>query len=236
MDKETRLKIKISEAATDRYLENPRFTIQSLAKTLKMSSSDIFDLFPNRRSILEYFYESRMILYRDSLSEIEDYQNFSLGEKLNHLFLTLLDAFETNREFVLTTYKEWIVYSQRWNAFRKHFKEALKEIFQQDSEISRTSTLLQNELLWKSILLQFHGLIAFWAKDSSRMRENSMALADKWSAFIEEIFYTKIIDKGFDLGKYLWMNSSLNRCMNSVEFKFPDFNCTGRESGEMNHE
>src|SRR6056297_3290539 len=221
MDKKTLLKINISEAATGRYLSNPRFTIQSLAESLDMSAKDIFDLFPNRRSILDYFYKSRIILYKDSVENLEDYSEFTLSERLNHLFLTLLDSFEEHREFVLNTYKEKVVWDKRRNEFRKLFKEELKTIFSNDPKITRSSYIIQNELLWKSILLQFHGLIAFWANDSSRMRENSMALADKWSSLIEEIFYTRIIDKGFDLGKYLWMNSSLNKCITDENFSFP---------------
>ena len=221
MEKETRLKIKISEAATERYLSNPRFTIQSLAKSLDMDAKDIFDLFPNRSSIIDYFYESRLLLYKESLERLEEYDEYSLSEKLNHLFLTLLDSFEEHREFTLTTYKEMVAWDKRRNAFRRFFKEELREIFNRDPKVARSSYIIQNELLWKSILLQFHGLIAFWANDSSRMRENSMALADKWSSFIEEIFYTKIIDKGFDLGKFLWMNSSLSKCVTSDNFNVP---------------
>jgi hypothetical protein len=236
MDKETRLKIKISEAATKRYLSNNRFTIQSLADSLDMSSKDIFDLFPNRRSILDFYYKSRLILYRDSLENLEDYGEFTLSEKLNHLFLTLLDSFEAHREFTLTTYKERVVWDKRRNAFRKLFKDEVKEIFKQDPQISRSSFIIQNELLWKSILIQFHGLIAFWSNDSSRMRENSMALADKWSSFIEEIFYTRIIDKGFDLGKFLWMNSSLNKCITDENFRLPSLCGSDQKNEEKDHE
>jgi hypothetical protein len=231
MDKETLLKIKISEAATGRYLNNPRFTIQSLGESLDMSAKDIFDLFPNRRSILDYYYESRMILYKESVENLEDYSEFTLSERLNHLFLTLLDSFEEHREFILNTYKEKVVWDKRRNAFRKSFKEELKTIFSNDPRITRSSTIFQNELLWKSVLLQFHGLIAFWTNDSSRMRENSMALADKWSSLVEEVFYTRIIDKGFDIGKFLWMNSSLNKCISDENFCFPSF-CRSDQTSE----
>ncbi|MFO7798672.1 hypothetical protein [Rhodohalobacter sp.] len=236
MNKETLLKIKISEAATGRYLSNSRFTIQSLAESLDMSSKDIFDLFPNRRSILDYFYESRMILYKDSVEKIEDYSEFTLSERLNHLFLTLLDSFEEHREFTLNTYKEKVVWDKRRNAFRKIFKEELKTIFSNDPKITRSAFIIQNELLWKSILLQFHGLIAFWANDSSRMRENSMALADKWSSLIEEIFYTRIIDKGFDLGKFLWMNSSLNKCITDENFRLSSLCGSDQKNEKKKHE
>lgn len=236
MNKETLLKIKISEAATGRYLSNPRFTIQSLAESLDMSAKDIFDLFPNRRSILDYFYESRMILYKESVKNLEDYSEFTLSERLNHLFLTLLDSFEEHREFVLNTYKEKVVWDKRRNAFRRLFKEELKTIFSNDPKITRSAFIIQNELLWKSILLQFHGLIAFWANDSSRMRENSMALADKWSSLIEEIFYTRIFDKGFDLGKFLWMNSSLNKCITDENFRLPSLCGSDEKKEENEHE
>jgi len=236
MDKETLLKIKICEAATGRYLSNPRFTIQSLAETLDMSAKDIFELFPNRRSILDYYYESRIILYKESVKNLEDYSEFTLSERLNHLFLTLLDSFEEHREFILNTYKDKVVWDKRRNAFRRLFKEELKTIFSNDPKITRSAFIIQNELLWKSILLQFYGLIAFWANDSSRMRENSMALADKWSSLIEEIFYTRIIDKGFDLGKFLWMNSSLNKCISDEDFKFPTLCKSDQTKEEKKHE
>jgi len=236
MDKETLLKIKISEAATGRYLSNPRFTIQSLAESLDMSAKDIFDLFPNRRSILDYFYESRIILYKESVKNLKDYSEFTLSERLNHLFLTLLDSFEKHREFILNSYKEKVVWDKRRNEFRKMFKQELKQIFSGDPQITRSSYIIQTELLWKSILLQFHALISFWANDSSRMRENSMALADKWSSLIEEIFYTRIIDKGFDLGKFLWMNSSLNKCISDDEFRFPSLCGSDQKKEDKNHE
>lgn len=233
MDKETRLKINIAEAATERYLANPRFTIQSLADSLNMSPKDIFDLFPNRRAILDYYYESRLTLYKDSQNEIDGYDEFSLSEKLNHLFLTILDSFETQREFVLSTYKDLVVWDRRKNSFRKLFKEELKTIFRNDPNIARSSTFIQNELLWKTILLQFHGLIRFWVSDSSRMRENSMALADKWSALIEEIFYSKVIDKGFDLGKFLWMHSPLKQCMTGDSMNLPGFNFSNQNQKDL---
>ncbi|WP_141691577.1 hypothetical protein [Rhodohalobacter halophilus] len=233
---ETRLKINISEAATEHFLINPRFTIQSLAGSLNMSAEDIFDLFPNRRAILEYYYESRLYLYQDSITEIDGYDQYTLSEKLSHLFLTLLDSFEEQREFVLTTYKEWVVWNKRKSAFIEIFLDELKTIFTNDPKTSRYSAIIQNRLLWKSILLQFHGLIAFWANDSSRMRENSMALADKWTSFIEEIFYTHIIDKGFDLGKFLWMNASLNKCITGENVTFPTLCGREQEIQEKDHE
>ncbi len=214
MDKETKLKTEIAGAGANRYVVNPRFSIQSLADEMDIGKEKIYQQFNSRRSILNYYYESRFILYQKSTREIEGYKEFTLAEKLNHLFLTLLDLFDEHREFVLMTYREFIVLSRTGNRFKELFAEELKTFFANDPGISTAATIFQNRLLYTSLLLQFHGLIAFWAKDTSRNRENSMALADKWSSLIEELFYTKIIDRSADLGKFLWNHSPLYRTLN----------------------
>lgn len=218
MNKETALRIKIAEAATKRYVENERFTIQSLAGDLKLNPSDIFDLFPNRSSILRFYYESRFLLYKDQVGQIEDYSNFSLSEKLNTLLLTMLDLFQNEREFVLMTYRHMVADPFGNKKYEYAFKTELKEIFNSDSRLATSAKPFINSLFYQSLYLQFHGLILFWKYDESRMYENSMALIDKWCALVEEICYSKVFDKGFDLGKFLLYNSPFfksNLCLTS---------------------
>jgi AcrR family transcriptional regulator len=213
MDKETSQRIKIAEAAAARYPENRRFTIQALAADLKMKPETIYSLFPNRSSILRYFYTSRMVLYREQISGIEGYETFTLSEKLSNLFLTLLDLFGDHREFVLLTYKEFVACSLRKTGFEEELKKELELIFSADTRISSSSKPFLNRFAWHSVWLQFHGLIAFWNQDESRNTENSMALVDKWSSLCEEVFYSKVLDKGFDLARFLFYNSPFSRCM-----------------------
>ena len=210
MKKETKLKIKIAEAATGRYIENRRFTIQSLANELEMTPKQIFDLFPNRSSILRYFYDSRIVIYREQLNSIKEYSSFTLSEKLNNFFLSLLDQFSEYREFVLLTYRDMVGSPIRSSKFEKLFKEEIREIFNADEQIAASAKILQNRIIYHSIYLQFHGLILFWKNDESHLYENSMALVDKWCALQQEVFYSKIVDKGFDLGKFLYYNSPFN--------------------------
>lgn len=207
MDKQTKKKTKIAETAAKRYIENQRFTIQSLAEELNIKSADIFELFPNRKSILLYFYESRILAYREQKKSIDEYSDFSLSEKLSNLFLTLLDQFLEYREFVLVTYNKFISGSPVSTGFEKEFKNELKSIFQSDQNISGSSTFFVNRLLYKTVYCHFHALILFWSKDDSEKYEQSFALVDKWCSLIEELFYSKIIDKGFDFGKFLFYNS-----------------------------
>lgn len=217
MEKETALRIKIAEAATKRFIENNRFTIQSLADEMKLKPSQIFDLFPNRSSILRYYYESRLIIYQGQLKNIEDYPDFTLNEKLNNLIQTLIDLFQTEREFVLLTYKPMVAEPCNNSVFGTKFKNALKPIFNADLNIPNSSKPFINSILFQFIYFQFHGLILFWKQDESHHYENTMALIDKWCALVEELFYSKTIDKGFDLAKFLAYTSPLKKIIPSPE-------------------
>ena len=214
MDKILTLKIRISEAGAERYVENPRFTIQSLAKKLDVDSKKIFDLFPNRSEILNFFYESRILLYRDQTQQIKNYSDYSLDEKLSLLYLTLLDLFQDHREYVLLTYKEKVICSMSPHPFEKHFKNELKQIFHSDKNLCSGSSLLLNSAFYYTLFQTFNGFLYFWSRDASSNSENSIALIDKWASFVQEVFYTKIADKGLDLGKFLFYHSPFSQFIN----------------------
>ncbi len=212
MDDVTQKKIKISEAAAKKYLKNDRFTIQSLADDLNMNPKQVFELFPNRSSILSFFYDSRLLIYKEQTKKIDDFGSFSLSEKLTTLFLTLLDEFDEHREFVLQTYSSKIAKNCTTTPFENSFKHELKQIFEYDSKRSASSGLVLGSAFYKILFYHFHVLVEFWKNDGSTQRQNSMALVDKWTSFIEELFYTSIIDKGVDLSKFLFYQSPLSRC------------------------
>lgn len=210
MNKEIKLRIKIAEAATKRFINNPRFTIQSLAEDLNMKPAKIFDLFPNRSSILRYYYTSRILKYREEMSALEDYSSYSLSEKLSALHLSILDQFQEHREFVLLTCSRELMSPFNTSGFETEYKAELKEIFDLDERIPATARFFTNGLLYNSIYCQLIGLISYWKRDESRHYENSMALVDKWSALIQEIFYSRIAEKSFDLAKFLFYRSPLS--------------------------
>tara|TARA_R100001143_G_scaffold63587_1_gene72729 strand:+ start:1172 stop:1819 length:648 start_codon:yes stop_codon:yes gene_type:complete len=211
MDKELTLKIRISEAGAERYLENPRFTIQSLAKKLNIDTTEIFELFPNRSEILNFYYPSRILVYKEQTRMIDNYPDYSLSEKLSLLILTLFDLFQDHREFVLSTYNKRVLCSMSTHSFETQFKNEIKQIFHSDSNISSASSLVINRAFYYSIYQTFNGFYYFWSRDTSSHYENTSALIDKWASFIQEVFYTKIADKGLDLGKFLFYHSPLNQ-------------------------
>ncbi len=214
MDKHTKLKITIAELAADKYVVNPRFTIQAIADTLEISSNDIFELFPNRSSMLRFYYESRLIVYRNQVQSIDNYADFTLSEKLSNLFLSILDQFSENREFVMKTYPAGICATNFKGTFEEDLKEEIRQIFRSDNRISGTAGFLKQPLLYSAIVKHFDGFVLFWKNDESSMNQQTMALIDKWTSFIQELFYSKIADQAFDLGKFLLYASPLKKYMN----------------------
>lgn len=214
MNEKIHLKRKISEAATARFVKNRYFTINSLAKQLKLSEADIYEHFQSRSSMLYYYYESRVHIYAEQTKAIDGYKSFTLSEKLGNFFLTLLDLFDEHREFVLNTYPEFIINKRRNSLFKELFLAELESIFSTDEKISATTKTLLKKYSFDAVYLQFHCLIKFWSRDKSRNREDSMALVDKWCTLAEEICYSKTAEKGFDLLKFLVYHSPFKKIIN----------------------
>lgn len=208
--KKHELKRKISEAATKRYLNNRYFSIASLAESIGIKESEIHTQFKTRSSILHYYYTSRVLLYREQSLLIDGYNNYSLSEKLSNLFLTLIDLMNEEKEFVQKTYSDIVLKKECGkNSFRKELTNELNHIFSKDQRISAACRPLLNKYLFQTMYLQVHGLIWFWISDKSLNHENTLALVDKWCALTEEICYSRITDKSFDLLKFIAYNSPL---------------------------
>lgn len=213
------LKRKISEAAAKRAAVNTYFSIASLATKAGVKETEIQELFKTRNEILEFYYESRISIYKEQREKIDDYSEFSLSEKLSNLFLTLIELLSEDKIFVEKTYSQLIakkIYCE--SCFRREMISEIDQIFSDDKQISTASKPFLNKYSYNLIYAQFHGLIWFWLSDKSPHQENTLALIDKWSALIEEICYSKITEKGFDLLKFLAYNSPLKN-LSSQRFK-----------------
>ncbi|TVR17370.1 MAG: hypothetical protein EA391_05040 [Balneolaceae bacterium] len=213
------LKRKISEAAAMRAAVNRFFSISSLAAKAGVKESEIDELFKTRNEILEYYYESRISAYREQREMIDDYSQFTLSEKLSNLFLMLIELLSEDKQFVEKTYSQLVVNKTFCRSgFRHELIAELNQIFSDDEKVSTTCRPFLNKYSYNFIFTQFHGLVWFWLSDKSPHQENTLALIDKWSALIEEICYSKITDKSFDLLKFLAYNSPLKN-LPSQRFK-----------------
>lgn len=194
-------KIELTEAAIDLYIED-KFTIPNLTKETGKTASEIYTLFPNKNSILKFYYPSLVIRYRAMISEIDDFDSYSISEKLSNFMFTLFDMMDERREFVEDTFEkyEWKCISK--SEFQNEIKSLLEDFFTSDGNIATSAGFFIGDWFYASLKTQFLFLIKFWLEDNSDGRERTFALTDKITGFIEELVYSRIVDKGFDLTKY----------------------------------
>jgi len=195
------LKIELTEAAVDLYIED-KFTIPNLASKTGKTASEIYSLFPNKNAILKFYYPSLIVRYQAMISEIDDFDSYSISEKLSNFAFTLFDMMDERREFVEDTFDKYVWTCSSKSEFQKLIKSLFKDFFTSDGKIATSAGFFMGGLFYSSLKIQFLSLIKFWLDDNSEGRERTFALTDKITGFIEELIYSKIVDKGFDLAKY----------------------------------
>lgn len=201
-------KIELNELAIDLYLKD-QFTIPNLIDASGKNSSEIYSLFPNKKAILQFYYPALILKYKAMVSEIEDFETYSISEKLSNFMYTLLDMMDERRDFVEDTFNKY-----EWNCrgttnFQEQTKSLFKDFFTSDGNIATSAGLLIGDLFYSALKVQFLYLIKYWLQDESEGNSRTYALIDKITGLIEELVYSKIVDKGFDLLKYLLNTSGL---------------------------
>ncbi len=203
------LKIKIAERAADLYIEQPDFTLKYLSGQMKIKPAEMYTLFPNRRNVLQFVYAAQLYKYRGIRKDIENFASYSLAEKLSNLAYTLTDLLLEHREFTDRTFDPLIRNCFQTTDFEKQLEEEIAGFFKHNSSISTSASFLLQPLFFRLIRNHYLWLIRYWLNDESPGFENTMALTDKWTNFIQEILYNKTLDKGFDLAKFIAMQSGI---------------------------
>ncbi|MDX1586633.1 MAG: hypothetical protein R3222_07810 [Balneolaceae bacterium] len=208
-EKELQAKLEISYIAVDLYTaQDGEFGLSQIADELDITVSDIFEYFPNKRAILEFFYTSLVIRYRMMIDEIDGFESYSLGEKLSNFAYASFDMMEEKQSFVESTYKDYIVCSYSKTEYARQIEDLLRQFFKEDEHLSASSSLVLNDLSFSLMRRKYQLLVLYWLRDESEGREKTMELIDKLTSFIQEVMYSKVADQGFELVKFFWSNIS----------------------------
>lgn len=206
------IKLNITEAACRLYVENNgNFTFKEVAKEVEMEPAEIFDYFPNKKAVLQFYYSSLVIRYRFMIDEIEDFDTYSLSEKLSNFAYASFDMMEEQQQFVQASFKSEICHHFSKTNYEQHVEEMLKHFFKNDARISASSSLVMRPLFFQLLRKKYLYLVGFWLNDNSDGKELTMELTDKLNAVIQEIMYSPIMDKGFELIKFLASNGIISR-------------------------
>lgn len=201
------MKFAMADVATDLYIQGDgRFYIKDIAKEVDITPAEVFNYFPNKKSILEFYYASLIIRYEMMINEIDGFNSYTLSEKLSNFAFTSFDMLQEKETFVEATLSDYVLNSFTKTDFEKELERIIKQFLQNDDHISISSTLVLNSYSYAFLRRQFLELLRFWINDTSEDKELSMELTDKVTAVLEELMYNPVIDKSFDLAKFIHAN------------------------------
>ena len=201
------LKFAIADTATDLYVQGDgQFYIKDIAKDVDITPAEVFNYFPNKKSSLEFYYASLVIRYEMMINEIDNFESYTLSEKLSNFAFTSFDMLQEKEAFVEATLSEYILNSFTKTDFEKELERIIKQFLQNDNHLSIASTLVLNSYSYAFLRRQFLELLRFWINDTSEDKELSMELTDKSTAVLEELMYNPVLDKSFDLAKFVNAN------------------------------
>ena len=209
-------KIEITWAAVEIYEEKGRVSIPDLVQSTKLSATEIYQIFPNKKAILAYYYPAMVLQYWAMIDEIEDFEEYSISEKLSNFIYTIFDMMGEKHTFVKDTFNKYVFSKGNKSAFHEETTSLLKEFLTTDANIAVSAGFFMGDFYYKTLSTQFLFLIKFWLSDSSTDKGRSLALADKLSALFEEIVYNKTLDKGFDLIKFMVGNTNIENWLPNV--------------------
>lgn len=201
------MKFAIADAATDLYIEgNGQFFIKDIAKEVDIDPAEVFNYFPDKASILQFYYASLVIRYEVMIDEIDGFESYTLSEKLSNFAFASFDMLREKEAFVEATFKDQILQCFTRTEFEKEVERLIGKFLENDQRLSIGSTVVLNRWFYTFLRRQYLELVRFWLNDTSEDKELTMELTDKLTNFLQELMYNTILDQGFDLAKFVASN------------------------------
>jgi len=209
--KETDLRSSIINAAIDLYLEDKaKYNMRNVAKKLDIEPAVVYKHFPTKESILKAFYKDLVKNYQEMTKEIEDFASYTLAEKMQNFTYASFDLLSEQREFFNHTFDKMVLKDGTSKGMGKDVKKMLKHWITEDERIADSARPFIGSLTYELLTKEYFHLLHFWKTDESEDAERTIALTDKLSTLIEELFYSKVVDKAVDTAKYIFQQSGFS--------------------------
>lgn len=200
-------KFRIADIATDLYIQGEgHFLIKDIASKMDITPAQVFNYFPNKEAILKFYYASLAVRYEAMIDEIEDFESYTLSEKLSNFAFTTFDMLREKEAFTEATFNAYILRSITKSDFENEIEHLFKQFMEEDDNISLSSTVVLNTYTYSFLRRQYLELLRFWLNDTSENKELTMELTDKATGVLQVLLYNPVLDKSFDLIKFMNAN------------------------------
>lgn len=207
-----KVKLAIADVAAQLYVEQEgSFSLHQVSRETDLNVDVIFEFFDDQQEIIYFYYASLVKRYQLMIEEIDEFEEFTLSEKLSNFAYASFDMMAEHETFVEQTFKHYILCSCKKTAYEKQIGDLLKRFIEDDPGRSASSDAMVNDCTLRLVRKKYLHLVRFWLNDDSDGKQASMELTDKVTGLIEEALYTSVIDRSFDLAKFLFSNETVKQ-------------------------
>jgi hypothetical protein len=180
------------------------FSFETAAGAAQTTVEELESLFTSPEQIPLFFYEAALELYKEQRDLTEGFASFTLAEKLTHFACTLFDIFSSQQEFVHASLYPLVLEGEGKEAFFGTSATLFQRFVEGDERVSSLSKMWTPTFIYEFWAHEFGHVLRFWRKDASENKEKTLALVDKLTSFVQELFYNTAADRGLDLVKFAW--------------------------------
>jgi hypothetical protein len=154
--------------------------------------------------IPRFFYEAALELYKEQRDQTEGFAEWTLSEKMTHFACTLFDIFDTQPDFVKASLYPLVLNASDKDFFFGPVAKQFQRFMDGDSKASALTRMWTPALVFEFWATEFGHVLRFWLKDTSDGKEKTLALIDKLSGFVQELYYNTTADRALDLARFFW--------------------------------
>lgn len=192
-------------------LENnrPPASPYELAKFAGASEDTFYEAHGSLSALLQDIWSGFFKETKSQIQADEQYQSFSVREKLLAFYYTWLENLKKHRSFIalITEGKKIWQQKEQFARFKANFQEYAQELLNEALETGEAENrnFLNSSyptLLWADTLYILH----FWLKDSSKNFEQTDAAIEKATNLFFDIIGKTFLDSLFDFVKFAFQN------------------------------
>lgn len=205
------LRALIIKGAIDLYLEDrTKFNMRNIAAKLELEPAVVYNHFPSKEAILKSFYTDLVKQYKLMSSEIEDFHSYTLAEKMQNFAFASFDMLREEREFFNQTFEKMVLKKGPRKGMGKEVNKMLKDWISEDEHVADSAKPFIRDFTYDILTIEYFHLLNFWKNDESDDAERTVALTDKLTTLVEEVLYSKVVDRSVDALKYLFQQSGFS--------------------------
>lgn len=187
-------------------LENNRLpqSAYELCKFLETKEESFYESYSSVGALAQEIWKSWFDTTKNQIQTDEQYQNFSVREKLLAFYYTWLENLKSYRSFVeIAMQTKNFCSREQYRAFKESFKIFAQELLNEaleTGEVQNRNILNQSypEILWWQVMY----LLNFWLKDTSQGFERTDAAVEKAVNLFFDLTGKTFLDSLVDFAKF----------------------------------